>query len=204
MFPANSFFTLHDIGQILWRRKWLLVLPSVAIFIATAVYSLTLPNMYSARTVILVEGQKIPESYVESTVNVSVWARLRTITQQIKSHTRLLHVIEALQLVEDIDDERAVENQLRQLRSRISVEVISRVGDAFTISYMDANPNRVAAITNKLADLFIEENIKVREAHATGTTAFLELELERIREVLHEQEKRVSAFRRRHMGELPE
>jgi len=58
-------------------------------------------------------------------------------------------------------------------------------------------------VTERLASLFIEENLKDRELLADGTNQFLESQLEDARRRLIEQEKKVEAYRRQHSGELP-
>jgi polysaccharide chain length determinant protein (PEP-CTERM system associated) len=57
--------------------------------------------------------------------------------------------------------------------------------------------------TNKLASLFIEENLKVREEQAEGTTLFLDTQLQEIRTSLEEQETKIQNFKKQYMGELP-
>jgi uncharacterized protein involved in exopolysaccharide biosynthesis len=59
-------------------------------------------------------------------------------------------------------------------------------------------------VTNTLASYFIDENLKVREAQAIGTSDFLEAELVSMRRRLEEQERALEAYRTSNMGELPE
>jgi polysaccharide chain length determinant protein (PEP-CTERM system associated) len=75
---------------------------------------------------------------------------------------------------------------------------------AFTIGYRGRHPQVVAQVTNILASFYIEENLKVREQQAAGTVEFLRGQLEGVRKGLEEQEQRLSQFKERYMGELPE
>jgi polysaccharide chain length determinant protein (PEP-CTERM system associated) len=75
---------------------------------------------------------------------------------------------------------------------------------AFTISYLGHDPERVALVTNTLASFYIEENLKARERQATGTAEFLKVQLTETKRRLDEQEQRVSGFKRRYLGELPQ
>src|SRR5207247_1915305 len=75
---------------------------------------------------------------------------------------------------------------------------------AFAISYRGRDPDTVAQITNTLASFYIEENLKARERQATGTAQFLSAQLEETRARLDEQERRVSEFKKRYAGELPQ
>ena len=75
---------------------------------------------------------------------------------------------------------------------------------AFTISYKGRNPQQVAQVTNTIASFYIDENLKVREQQAAGTAEFLGAQLTEVKQKLEEQEKRLSQFKERYMGELPE
>jgi len=58
-------------------------------------------------------------------------------------------------------------------------------------------------VAERLAGLFIDENLKDREQMAQGTSQFLESQLEDARKRLVEQETRLEAYRRAHAGQLP-
>src|SRR5262249_34256772 len=75
---------------------------------------------------------------------------------------------------------------------------------AFGISYRGTDPQTVAQVANSLASSYIEENLKVRERQATGTTDFLRVQVEDTKKRLDVLEQRVSEFKRQHLGELPE
>src|SRR5438045_2276068 len=56
--------------------------------------SWVLPPRYQSSTLILVEQPSMPSEYVKPNVNDDLQDRLQSITQQILSRTRLLHIIE--------------------------------------------------------------------------------------------------------------
>ncbi len=74
----------------------------------------------------------------------------------------------------------------------------------FTISYIGRDPNIVTTVANRLASQFIEENLKLREQQAAGTTEFLTAELNASKTKLDQLETAVTQYKRRFMGELPE
>ena len=92
------------------------------------------------------------------------------------------------------------------LKDRIYIHVSGgrRHANAFSITYVDSKPELAMQVTNALAEYFIDENIKVRESLATGTSDFLEAELESMRRRLEEKESALQSFREDHMGELPD
>src|SRR5882724_2375523 len=111
--------TFTDYWLIVWRHRWLLILPFVTVCIATVVYNRTLPDIYRASTSVLVEAPKVPETYVQSTVATRVQERLRTITQQIMSRTRLEQVARELQLISNSLDGKALANYLTKMSDSI-------------------------------------------------------------------------------------
>ena len=60
-----------------------------------------LTPVYRSSTLILVEQPTMPKDYVTPNVNDDLQDRLRSITQQILSRTRLLHIIDQLNLYDD-------------------------------------------------------------------------------------------------------
>lgn len=195
--------TLTDYVLVLRRRWWLLVLSFVVCSSATVLYSRMLPDIYRVSTLVLVEAPKVPESFVQSTVTTRVQERLRTITQQIKSRTRVEQVARDLQLLDPGLEGRTLDNYLLKMINSIEVTVQGSGNDLFTVSYEGQDPQTVMRVANKLVALFIEANLKMREQYAEGTTVFLESELQRVRDLLQAQEQIITTYKQRHMGELP-
>jgi len=193
---------LWDYLDIFWRRKFFFIIPFVLVLAATIIYLKHTPNIYRASTLILVESQKVPTSYVKPTVTESVQAQLRTITEQIMSRTYLERIIKEFNLYPQLRQKLPLESVIEKMRRCIRVEV--RKGRVFSVSFEDTNPQIAMKVANRLASLFIEENLKVREARAEGTIDFLERELERVRKILKQQEKEISEFRAKNLGVLPE
>jgi polysaccharide chain length determinant protein (PEP-CTERM system associated) len=75
---------------------------------------------------------------------------------------------------------------------------------AFTISYQGFDPVTVASVANTLASSYVEENTRVRERQASGTADFLRRQLESTKDRLDAQERKVSDFKKRFLGETPQ
>ncbi len=203
---------------ILWRRKIWVFIPLLMGTLISGFLIYHLPNIYRSSTLILVEAQQVPQDFVKSAVSGSIEGRLSTIKQQILSRTNLQKLIDKYRLYQNIDSmplqnlrtiasPLSSEETIDLMRNNISIETIgekkSRV-DAFTISFDGRAPELVMNVTNELASLFIEENLKIREQLVEGTTVFLENELKTLKSVLENQEKQIGDFKRRFIGELPE
>lgn len=204
---------IHDYVQIGLRRKWYIILPLIcAVAISFGVYKF-LPKVYKATTLILVQPQSVPESYVRPTVTATVMDRLNTISQEILSRTRLEKVILEFKLYEDLRKKVPMEEVVEKMTKAVEVNIpkgiqtssrSDRTQNAFTVSFEGEEPRNVMMVTNKLASLFIEENLKVRELQAEGTSNFLIKELSGVEEQLLKKEEDVRKFRQRNMGQLPQ
>jgi len=196
-----------EIIGIVLRYRWLVVLP-LCLTLSVGLYlALTIPRVYSAATTILVQAQKVPGAYVKSIVTSGIDERINTISQQILSQSNLEKIIDQFGLFQEKKNQKLfLEDKIKNLRSRINVNLTrDRKGtDAFTISYRGTHPQRVMNITNTLAGLYMDENLKLREAQAVGTSEFLEAELEKTRIKLVEKEQILSTYRSRYMGGLPD
>ena len=200
MLPGKK-FTPEDILGILRRRYWLLLVPVAIVSAATAVVVRKLPDQYRAETLILVVPQRVPENYVRSTVTSRLEDRLQSIRQQILSRTRLERIVQEFNLYADERQTQIMEDVIAKMRLDVRIDVVK--GDAFTVAYIGSEPRTVMRVTDRLADLFKEENLRDRELMAEGTNQFLETQLADARRRLIEHEKKLEDYKKRFSGELP-
>lgn len=200
MIPGKS-YTPEVILQIAWRHKWWIVIPAVLITGATALWTYRLPNTYKSDTLIMVVPQRVPESYVRSTVTQRITDRLQSITQQILSRTRLERIIDDLGLYAERRKIAIMEDIVEGMRSDIDVQVVK--GDTFRVGFRSQDPRTAMRVAERLASLFIDESLRDREVLAEGTNQFLEAQLEEARRQLIDNEKKLEDYRRRHDGQLP-
>jgi succinoglycan biosynthesis transport protein ExoP len=205
-----------DTVLAIWsRRKWLAILACVAPLVAGASLTLSLPNIYRSAATMMAERQQVPEFFVRSTVTSAVESRLQTISQDVLSRARLETLIDRFGLYPELRGQVPLEGLINRLRTNIRLEVKSmelkglyegqrEASVAFTISYQGGDPQAAALIANTLASFYIDENKKARERQAAGTKDFLKVQLAETKTRLDAQEQRVSAFKRRYLGELPQ
>src|SRR5205814_10023647 len=168
----------------------------------------SLPSVYRAEAVVLVDSQKIPENFVSPTVSGDLADRLALINQSIMSSARLLDIIKAFNLYGKDRARLTQEELLRKMRDDISVNFEkSWTGDrmhAFRLGYQGPDPNVVAQVANRLAGLYVLENVRAREDQAEGTVHFLARQLQEAKKSLDEQEQKLARFKEEHNGTLPE
>ena len=182
-----------DIVYLLLRWKWVVIIPWVLITAGVAIYSRTLPNRYRAESVIQVVPQRVPESLVRSTVTARIEDRLTAITQQILSRTRLERIIQDFGLFAEERKTMLMEDVVQKMRDDIG-EVRMVKGDAFQVNFSSTDARTAMRVTERLASLFVEENLRDREVLAEGANQFLDSQLDDARRRLQEHEKNSRIF----------
>ena len=203
--------TLGDFIAIVQRRKYWIIVPSITVILMALALTPLIPRSYQSTTTILVEPQKIPTEYVRATVTTDVTDRLHTIGLEVMSSTRLIHIINDLNLYPELRKKENINQIVGIMQKDISVDVVrdptndgkNSVG-AFKISYVGRTPQETQSVTKEMADLFIRENLKERDQQAQGTDAFITAQLAQARRQLAAQDAKIRAFKDAHMGSLPE
>jgi polysaccharide chain length determinant protein (PEP-CTERM system associated) len=202
MLPGQS-LSPETVGRVLVRRRWLILLPFAMGLAATPLIAGRVPKVYRSETLIMVIPQRVPDSYVRSTVTASVEDRLPSISDQILSRTRLEGVIVEFDLYRELRARAPMEDVVARMRRDIGPVQIQSGQQSFRVSYGSPQPETAQKVTARLASLFIEENSRDRENLAQSTNVFLESQLEEAKQRLLEHEERVEAYKLRYSGELP-
>ena len=197
-----SQMTVEDYMRILNKRKWWFIIPLIIFHFAGHVIVRILPKVYVANTLVLVESQKVPSAYVQSTVTSQVEERLKTIQEEVMSRSRLYEIIERFKLFPDMRDSHSIDQLIAKMRKAIKIQI--RHKDAFAIYYEGRDPKTVAQVANAITEQFINANLKLREEQARETANFLEEMLRDQQEILVKRETALAEFLRLHAGALPE
>lgn len=206
--------TFNILDAWTYRKKYFILL-FLGISLVTAVIAWKLPPVYQSKALVLIEEQQIPPEFVRSTVTGAAEQHIQLITQQILSRSKLLETIEKFNLFPEQRGKATKESLVDQLRKAIKIETISaQVKDkrksqegltiAFSISFEGRDPQTVYKVAGSLTSVFLEQNLKYREAQVQTTTRFLEAELDQLRGRLAELGGQLSAYKSKHEGTLPE
>ncbi len=199
----------QDYWEMVLRRKVLIgSLVSLAMLTAS-VLCVVLPKSYRSTTTVLVESQKIPESYVQSVVGGTIEERLTSIKQVVMSRSLLTQIAEEFSLFKVGITPEEKESAIIEMRKNVKVDTIASTGarpsiEAFIISFAHENPMTAMRVTERVASQFIEQNLKIREQLVEGASDFLEQELRLAKEKLEAQEQLISDFKAKNIGELPQ
>ena len=202
--------TVREYWAVMVRRKWVILGTLAAAISLAAALCVTLPKSYRSSTLILIENQKIPDEYVRGIGGANIEERLTMIQQQVMSRTLLGQILDEYKLYEGKVKREGLESAIEAFRKTIKVEtagtstVKGKSVEAVTISFAHEEPVTAMKVTAKLASLFIEENLKVREQLVTGVTDFIGQELQDVKKALEAKEELISQYKTKYVGRLPE
>ena len=197
----------EDYFAILKRRWWIVLLPLLILPLVSYFFSYTIPPQYQSQTLVLVEGQKVPEGYVKPVLAEDLDSQLSSMKEQILSRSRLQPILEEYNLFSgshtDMDD------RIEMMRKNIEIKPIHSEIDrsnglpGFFISFKASDPHVAQAVCSEITSLFTNENLKRRAQSAEGTTDFLKGQLDNAKRSLDEQDAKLAQFQQKYMGKLP-
>jgi polysaccharide chain length determinant protein (PEP-CTERM system associated) len=193
--------------RIVWQRKWLIILPAIAIATAVAWVVYRLPDVYESSTLIVVTPSTLPTSVVPTVTEDTITRQLSGITQVVTSRSSLEPLIEkyGLYQTEKLRGE-PTENIINKMRKDIKVEVNTsrnEITNGFNIAYRGRDPRTTQAVTAALASRYIDEQAKSTINSTTSAKQFIDNQaLQALAELQAADQARLD-FMQKNVGNLP-
>ena len=193
--------------KILRRRKWMVILPVIAVTAAVAWVVYRLPNVYESTTLIVVRPSTLPTTVVPTVTEDNLTRQLTSITQVVTSRSSLEPLLEKYELYksERVRGE-AMETVIGMMRDSIKVEVNTSRNDitnGFNISYRYRDPKLAQAITSELAGKYTAEQTNNQVHATTAAKIFIDNQVKQAQEELAAVDKQRLEFMTTHVGNLP-
>jgi polysaccharide chain length determinant protein (PEP-CTERM system associated) len=198
---------VEDYFAILKRRGWMVIIPALLVPILAVAITYRLTPIYTSQTLVLIEPQTVPDTYVKPIIAEDLDSRLASMKEQILSRSRLEPIIERFNLGTpgmNMDDKVA------KTRKDIGITPIhSEIAGAgglpgFFISFTASDPHTAQLVCREITSLFVSANLQEREQSAEGTTQFLKGQLDQAKANLDSQDQKLAEFQKQYMGTLPE
>ena len=193
--------------RILQRRKWLVILPVLAITTAVAWVVYRLPNVYQSTTLIVVRPSTLPTGVVPTINEDSLTRQLTSITQVVTSRSSLEPLVDKYDLYRtERARGEAMETVIATMRDDIKVEVNTSRNDitnGFNISFRYRDPKLAQAITSELAGKYISAQTTNAVTSSAAALTFMNNQVNQAREALAEVDKRLLEFKSTNIGKLP-
>ncbi len=159
--------------NVLWRRKWLIIVPTIILGLGAFIGSLFVPKEYVSHTTILVEEQKLMNPLISGlAVSSSVYNRLPATKEQILSWNNIVNLIKQLGLDKQITSQEELEKMVREFRRNIYVSM-PKDKSVVIISFRGRDPVLVRDVVKIIADNFIKQNLEAQGKEASTAIEFI-------------------------------
>ncbi|MBA3246780.1 MAG: hypothetical protein H0T63_01700 [Pyrinomonadaceae bacterium] len=199
--------TPGEYAQILWNRKWFIVLPTIAVFFAVAIVVWRLPNVYQSTTLLTVRPATIPEGIVPQLSNDDLSIRINNIGQKVVSRSALEPRILTYDLYRaERDSGWPMDLLVERMREDISIAISTSRNDitnGFTISFRAARPDVAQRVASDLAGMYISEAISQSSKNTGATKELIDREAQEAKLQLDEIGQRRMQFLMEHADTLP-
>ena len=196
-----------EYAKIAWKRKWLIILPAIAIAAAVSWVVFRLPDLYESSTLIVVKPSTLPNNVVPTITEDSLTRQINSIAQVVTSRSSLEPLIQKYDLykMERLRGE-PMELLIDYMRKSINVEVNTSRNDitnGFNITYRGRDPKTTQAVTAELASKYINEQTKNTINSTTSAKQFIDQQVRQTKEELDAVDRQRLDFMQKNVGNLP-
>lgn len=204
---------VEDYIDILRRHKSWIFGPTFAALVIATVVAFLWPDTYLSTGVVRVVPPKVPESYVPSNLNSDLQGRFNSMLQGVLNKQHLQAIITEFDLYKKDLKRLPMEDVYENMRTRdIKITPVQTIGQvtgkaalpAFQIGFAYQNRHVAQKVAQKIISDLMSENLKETNQVTQETTEFMKSRRDDAKKKLDSFESRLSDFRQRNLGHLPE
>jgi polysaccharide chain length determinant protein (PEP-CTERM system associated) len=216
----NRELTIDDYLAMLRRRLKVILVPALLAPLAGFLISYLFSPKYTSQSLVLVQGQEVPDNLVQPVITADFTQRLASMQQQVMAANRLRPMIERLNIVKPADEGKLIED----IRQNMTLEpVVTDISTAaaqsaaskskkksgttpvpgFNVGYSSKYPQQAQLVCDGLTSLLLEENLRTRSKVAQDQVDFFNRQVDDAKRALDDQDAKLAAFKKQYMGQLP-
>ena len=203
-------FRPRKIGEyldIVRKRKWFILLPTIAVGLAISYVVYRLPDIYESSTLIVVRPSTLPNSVVPTMAEETLTRQLTSISQVVTSRSSLQPLMEKYDLYkEERQRGEPMELLIDSMRKQINVAVNTsnrEITNGFNITYRGRDPKSTQAVAAELASKYVDEQIKGTENGGTSAKQFIEEQVHQAKEELDAIDTQRLNYLQENLNNLP-
>ena len=193
--------------KILKRRKWLIILPVIAVATAVAYVVYRLPDVYESTTLIVVKPSTLPTSTIPTVAEDGLTRQLSSISQVVSSRSSLEPIIDKYELyARERQRGMAMEEVVDIMRDSIRVEVNKTrldITDGFDIKFRYRDPRVTQAVTSELAGKYVSAQTNDTINSRRAAQEFINNQVRQTKDELDGIDQKRLEFMQSRLGTLP-
>lgn len=172
-----------EYGQILWKRKWWIILPAIVVSAAVSIVVWRLPNVYQSNTLLTVRPSNIMQGIVPQLSDDDLTIRINAIGQEVFSRSSLEPLITTYNLY-SVERRRGEPMEMlveRMAKKDTRIELNKskdEITNGFILTFRGPDPYITQKVTSDLASKYVNAQLKQQTQGADETAKFLQTQLE--------------------------
>lgn len=201
--------TPAEYARILWRRKWMIALPAVAISFAIAIVVWRLPDVYQSTTLLTVRPSNLSEGIAPKMSDDELTIRINNIGQEVFSRTSLEPLIVSYNLyAAERRRGEPMEMLIEQMKKKdVQIELNTTRNDitnGFQLSFKGPDQMVAQAVTRELASKYTSAQLKQATESAVSQAKFIDTQLQQAKTELDGIDKQRLEYLSAHLSSLPQ
>lgn len=193
---------INEVGYIAWSQWRVLLVVSSAIALLLLVVGLTWPKSYSSYVTVMFDEKAIIQPLMEgAAVATAATDRARLAREVINGRSFLNQIIEFAGNMEGNDDALAWELERERMRKRINIATVPP--NLIRIEYRDRSPVAAHQVTEKMAQLFIDETRALKANESSAAFQFIDEQVKEYHQKLIDAENHLKEFRSDNLDARP-
>ncbi len=172
-----------EYATILWKRKWLILLPAIVVSAAVAIVVWRLPNVYQSSTLLTVRASNLMQGIVPQMSDDDLTIRINGIGQEVFSRSSLEPLIKTYNLypAERMRGEPMELLVERMVKKDTQIELNKSRNDitnGFILTFKGPDPYITQKVTSDLAGKYVNAQTAEQRKGADQTAQFLQEQLD--------------------------
>jgi uncharacterized protein involved in exopolysaccharide biosynthesis len=197
------------------RRWWKVILiPTLLAALAGFLISYAFPARYTSQSMVLMEGPRIPDAFVQPVFGGDRTQHLSVVQQRVLSPGRLRPMLERLGLAKGNQN---VEDAIDNVQQSVTIEPVPDIAQAgaagkagqsssipgFYVNYTGPTAREAQEVCSELTSMLLEEDLRAKQEQMSGTADFLSGQLAEAKQNIDSLDRKLAAFKSKHRGQLP-
>lgn len=183
-----------------WMRRWIALAVAWGVCLAGWFVVSQMPNKYESRARVFVQlRQLLPTQGVETAADQQ--KDLDRIRQTLTSTVNLVKVVKGTDLGRTVSNDRELLDRATGLQT--AIKLTAQQDNLFEIVVTGSSGKLAHQITQKLIDIFIEDNLANDRSTTGQSLKFLDDQIDSRQKALAEAEAKKNDFQARYLGALP-
>lgn len=194
----GAFDSYSFLVKKVFRHWYWIVIGFVVAFGGAAAFAFSRNDAYKSETLVQVD-RAILTDFVEGS-GVGAGDLKSRINQLTLSRTRLEQVLTEFNLYPDMRAHKSLVETLNFFRDQLVIDMHGE--DTFMLSFQHDDPRTAQAVTQRMAELFIQERSRTRTDRARTTARVLGEQVDALLQELGRQEDELANFKEEHAQEV--